>query len=260
MKVSTITSTIKGTVMHDKMKQYHLLNNSLQEQIQIAKNHNENIKQDSKLTKYSSMEMEKMKDNMENESTGRSITDQEENTPIVDMVNESKKRRREEKENDEEKATSKRLKTSSTKNNKKVIRKNKENNDMETDEKDFIWEIDRDWSLKYYRRNNMIKTKRAIWEVESLENYRKRLGHEGELLLQWKDGRREWIYTSAAKHDAKAAMFNDALRRFNLTKEMMDYGLTRKQIEEDKKNNQKLKDKNKKKGNKMILIFLMILI
>ena len=63
--------------------------------------------------------------------------------------------------------------------------------DLEDDEADYNWEINRDWTLKYYRRNNIMKMKRPILTVKALENYRKRVAREGELLIHWEDGRRE---------------------------------------------------------------------
>ena len=64
----------------------------------------------------------------------------------------------------------------------------------------------------------------------ALENYRKRLGHEGELLVRFKDGRRDWAPACACKTDAKAKMYNDALKSFNLTNDQLEFGKSKKQI------------------------------
>ena len=63
--------------------------------------------------------------------------------------------------------------------------------------------------------------------VIALENYRKRVGHEGELLIRYKDGRRDWSHACTAKIDAKAKMYNEALKRFNLTNEQLEFGLSK---------------------------------
>jgi hypothetical protein len=57
-------------------------------------------------------------------------------------------------------------------------RTNAKNLDEELDEKDIKWEIDRDWSLTYYRRNKVIKRKQCPdLTVVGLENYRKQFGY-----------------------------------------------------------------------------------
>ena len=123
-------------------------------------------------------------------------------------------------------------KTTTTKNLKRTKKRNSAKNmDEEEDGKDYIWEIDRDWKLPYYRRQKYKKPKQKTdLEVMGLENYRKREGYEGELLVHFKDGRRDWAPACACKTDAKAKMYNDALKRFNLTNEQLEYGLSKKQI------------------------------
>jgi hypothetical protein len=98
--------------------------------------------------------------------------------------------------------------------------------DEELDEDDYEWDIPRDWNLKYFRRNTIMKTKRADLTVMALENYRKQKGKEGELLIRWKDGRRDWTIAYAAKKDAKAPMYNAALKKFKMTNELLKYNQT----------------------------------
>jgi hypothetical protein len=99
-------------------------------------------------------------------------------------------------------------------------------------------------------------TKRACLQVDSLVNYRKREGeYEGELLIKWKDGRREWTPAKSAWKDAKAPMFNAALKKFNLTKEMLRFGLTKQKeiaVEKQRKKELYYKDQNKKHKGKYI--------
>ena len=102
--------------------------------------------------------------------------------------------------------------------------------DLELDEADYIWEIHRDWTLQYYRRNTIMKTKRQILTVKALENYRKQVALEGELLIHWEDGRREWAFCCDVKKDAKAALYNAAMKRFKLTNEMMRFGLSKPKL------------------------------
>jgi hypothetical protein len=45
MKVSTLNDNVRGTVMCDKMQTYHHLTNKMKEQVIIAENHNNSMKQ-----------------------------------------------------------------------------------------------------------------------------------------------------------------------------------------------------------------------
>jgi hypothetical protein len=112
---------------------------------------------------------------------------------------------------------------------KKPPKKNDSNNlDKETDEKDYVWEIERNWNLTYFRRNKVLKRGvRADLTVIGLENYRKQYQKEGELLMRYKDGRRDWTYAIDAKSDAKDEMYNDAMRRFKLTDDQLKFGLSK---------------------------------
>jgi hypothetical protein len=144
----------------------------------------------------------------------------EEMATITDLMNQSKKKTKKDEKT-----------TTTTKNIRKQKcykkKKNRDNLDLEEDEADIIWEIHRDWTLTYYRRNNVMKTKRQILKVMALENYRKEVAKEGELLIHWEDGRREWAFCCNVKIDAKAAMYNAAIKRFKLTNEIMEFGLSK---------------------------------
>ena len=125
------------------------------------------------------------------------------------------------------------------KNNKKAPVKSKFkklNLDEELDEKHKIWEVARDWNAKYTRRNTVMDKnfKRKNLIVEGLENYRKEVEKEGELLIRWKDGRRDWTYCIDAKKDASAAMYNAAMKKFGYTDNEFCYGLSRKEENEEK--------------------------
>jgi hypothetical protein len=94
------------------------------------------------------------------------------------------------------------------------------NTDMEEEEKDAVWEIDRDWTKKYYRRNNIILKKRARDEIEEIANHRKELRCEGELLVIWKNGIRDWGLLSHVATD-EPKMVDAYLKDNNLTMQMM---------------------------------------
>ena len=126
------------------------------------------------------------------------------------------------------------------KNNKKApsvkSKFKKLNLDEELDEKHKIWEVDRDWTAKYIRRKIVRDKnfKRNDLTVEGLENYRKEVEKEGELLIRWKDGRREWSYCIDAKKDAKAPMYNAAMKQFGYTDNECSFGLSKKKELEEK--------------------------
>jgi hypothetical protein len=123
-------------------------------------------------------------------------------------------------------------------------RTNAKNLDEELDEKDVSWEIERDWSLTYYRRNKVLKQKqRPDLTVVGLENYRKQFGYEGELLIRFADGRRDWTYAINAKKDAKAKMYNQAMKKFKLTDEQFKFGLSKHHQVAAEKQKKLLKEK-----------------
>ena len=74
---------------------------------------------------------------------------------ITDLMNQSKKKKKKE---DVSKITTKKIRKQKCYKKKK----NKDNLDLEEDEADYNWEIERDWTLKYYRRNNIMKKKGQV--------------------------------------------------------------------------------------------------
>lgn len=105
---------------------------------------------------------------------------------------------------------------------------NGSNKDGEIDETGIMWEIPRDWSKKYFRRNTVMKSKRPSLVCVELCNHRKQMGNEGELLVRWKDGRRDWSHMYAAYKDCGAKMVNSYLKSVSLSKEIMGHGLIAK--------------------------------
>jgi hypothetical protein len=149
---------------------------------------------------------------------------------------------------------------------KTTKRTNAKNLDEELDEKDYVWEIERNWSFTYYRRNTVLKPKqRKDLTVVGLENYRKKFGREGELLIRFADGRRDWTYACDAKKDAKAKMYNEAMKKFKLTDDQFKFGLSKlhliavekqkKLLKEKEKQNQLNLKKKQKRGKYYIQFF-----
>lgn len=128
--------------------------------------------------------------------------------------------------------------------NSNLIKKNKEGNqnktnnlnkDEEADEKGIVWQIDRSWSKRYFRRLLQLPPNKKADEVAiALLNHRKEYDREGQLLLQWRDTRREWSNISCCIKDIGLKAVNCYLKDNNLTKEMMGYK-SLKQIREEKK-------------------------
>ena len=258
MKVTSYNDNTRGTVMTDQMAHHYHLNTKLesqqkklQEQINIATKHNNQQKETNYTTDIKKKPKQKSKNLSVNsvdsdEPTMKMVSETKKlksQTKNLDnkskiMISESKKRKRDKFKNYDltvqvyDKVIHKKIKVPLTKPPKKDKPKNNSKNmDEEEDEKDYVWEIDRDWKLPYYRRQKYKKPKQKTdLEVMGLENYRKREGYEGELLVHFKDGRRDWAPACACKKDAKAKMYNDALKRFNLTNEQLEYGLSKKQI------------------------------
>lgn len=115
------------------------------------------------------------------------------------------------------------------------------NDDNETDEEHIKWEIERDWTRKYYRRNMIATMKNCKDEIIAIANHRKEVNCEGEVLIIWHGGMREWHKLSLAHHDSKEKV-EKYLKDNNLTKEMMDM----KNYVKKKKNKKNKDDKNKK--------------
>jgi N-methylhydantoinase A/oxoprolinase/acetone carboxylase beta subunit len=94
------------------------------------------------------------------------------------------------------------------------------------------------------------KGQRANLTVIGLENYRKRFDREGELLIRYQDGRRDWTYAVDAKHDAKAEMYKEALKKFKITDGQLKFGLSKLHEVAIKKQKQILKQKKENDSNK----------
>lgn len=114
------------------------------------------------------------------------------------------------------------------------------NSDEEKSDDEWEWEIDRDWNRKYYRRNLRAKNKSGIIKVIEICNHRKCKNFEGELLVMWNNGIREWKYASAVASD-----WNDMVMEYltinELSLEAMNFG---KWVAE----NQQKKEQKRKMG------------
>lgn len=104
---------------------------------------------------------------------------------------------------------------------------NDDNADPELNEVHIIWEIDRDWGAKYFRRSTkiLIKIKKCDYKVDEVVNHRKQAGFEGELLVVWNSGERDWSPVERVYSDNNQAMVEDYLSRKSLTRERMKFGL-----------------------------------
>lgn len=98
------------------------------------------------------------------------------------------------------------------------------NQDIEEDECNYIWDLDRDWSKKYFRRNNTVLYQNVEIAVEEVGNHRKQYLCEGELLIVWTNGIRLWTPMSiACECDPKMIkMISTYLIKNNLTKQIME--------------------------------------
>ena len=111
-----------------------------------------------------------------------------------------------------------------------------DNKDPEIDEANIVWEIERDWGAMYYRQSTtiLIKNIRNL-RIIDLCNLRKQYGFEGELLVRWNSGQRDWSPVSQVYVDSNNAytlMVNNYLRKINQTMSTVDFGLYNKQQEE----------------------------
>ena len=108
------------------------------------------------------------------------------------------------------------------------------------------WDIERDKTKQYYYSNKKKLNKKA-GKFQEIGNHRKMRGYEGELLVLYDDGVREWIdlyvVFDSQSDDAITYMCEN-----NLTKEQMDFGFEKKRREEEEKliEEGKTKGKNKK--------------
>lgn len=108
------------------------------------------------------------------------------------------------------------------------------NLDIEDDECNYIWELDRDWSKKYFRRNNIVLYENAPVAVDEIGNHRKQRLFEGEFLIVWKHGIRDWTPLSIA-YDLDPKMKKMITKYFlenKLTKQIMEKSLIPATIDE----------------------------
>jgi hypothetical protein len=108
------------------------------------------------------------------------------------------------------------------------------NLDIEDDECNYIWDLDRDWTKKYFRRNNIVLTENAPIAVDEIGNHRKQYLHEGEFLIVWKHGIRDWTPMSIA-YDIDPKMkklITNYLLKNNLTKNIIEKCLIPATIDE----------------------------
>jgi hypothetical protein len=114
------------------------------------------------------------------------------------------------------------------------------NIDPEDDEIDFVYDIARDWTKKFHRRNYVSNNVTKIEKLIEFANHRKRKDDEGELLGVWLDGQRTWNYLS----DCITDFYNGAVKYMHengITKEMMGLGIKKKRDIEISRSEKKAK-------------------
>lgn len=131
----------------------------------------------------------------------------------------------------------------------------KDNKDLEEDEIHILWEIDRNWNAKYFRRNNIERFKVKSHYINLICNHRKQRNQEGELLVKWNNGEREWSAISNIKTDLEDTKLKNKknididlyLKQFKLTIKNMGHNLKewgdKKQLEMEEKSKQILEQK-----------------
>lgn len=78
---------------------------------------------------------------------------------------------------------------------------NHENTDPELSDDNGDWEIPRIWSNKYYRRNKKVLVECDEDELDGIVNHRKQRGWQGEFLVKFKNGQRDWSLYHGVKQD-----------------------------------------------------------
>jgi hypothetical protein len=113
---------------------------------------------------------------------------------------------------------------------KKII---EEVNDSENDDDKYVYEIKRDYKKKYFMSNSkrLIKTKSNL---ESIENHRKGKGYEGEVLVKYTDGIRDWCYISAAVIEMPNEL-DVYMSENNINLDMMESGKHKNILKNDEK-------------------------
>ena len=111
-----------------------------------------------------------------------------------------------------------------------------DNEDQEKDEVTIVWEIERDWSAKYFRRSSKnLNKKIRIFKIIELCNLRKQYGFEGELLVRWNNGQRDWSPVSQVyvdNNNAYQVMVNEFIPKMRQTMITVEFGLYNKQRDE----------------------------
>ena len=122
-----------------------------------------------------------------------------------------------------------------------------DNTDLEIEEAEFLWEIERDWTKKYFRRSYVVLKKNAPDKIDGIANHRKRFEHEGEFLVVRRNGERTWLIISNVHEDNKN-MVKKYLKIVKLTERMMSMGLAEEQKKMMRKQKKAKKTKKMKKG------------
>jgi hypothetical protein len=130
--------------------------------------------------------------------------------------------------------------------------KTDENNlDEEEDEQGIVWQIQRDFTAQYYRRNTIRpKGVKQSYKIIEICNFRKQFNKEGELLIRSKDEIRWWTFVTNVQHDYGPKKTMDYLKKRGLDK-TMDIGLLSKE-QEQLKEEQKALAEAKKKEKKLV--------
>ena len=106
---------------------------------------------------------------------------------------------------------------------------NGDNLDNEVDEQVIVWQIQRDFTAQYYRRNTIRpKGVKQSYEIIEICNFRKPFYKEGELLIRSKDEIRWWTFIANVQHDYGTRKTMDYLKKRGLYK-IMDVGLYNKE-------------------------------
>jgi hypothetical protein len=123
---------------------------------------------------------------------------------------------------------------------------NGDNLDNKVDEQGIVWQIQRDFTAKYYRRNTVRpKGVKQSFEIVEICNFRKQFHKEGELLIRSKDTIRWWTFITNVQHDYGPRKTMDYLKKRGLDK-IMDIGLYNKEQEEIKEELKALAEEKKK--------------
>lgn len=120
-------------------------------------------------------------------------------------------------------------------------------------DKDYEWEIERDKDRQYYYSSNKKLNKKSAKLVD-IVNHRKARGYEGELLVLYENGLRDWVFTYGV-FEAYENEFSNYFVDNMLSLEQMEYesekikrdNEKKKKLEDAKREKEELKKKKKKK-------------